>query len=255
MLLQFFATASVCCFLVGNLCLPAFQQPKPQSTFHPPNAFLEFRCPSYALPSDEAVSLTGEVVLPKPFYGPEAGESISYRWNVEGGSLIAGQGSPRITIRPDKSRTSAVRVTLEPKNAPPEIEINKTCVIRLDVTCKVRKVLEYSAIEPTEEFQRLDKLVTDWLLRDQTSFVYLVAYGGKKSCILEAEWRLRRLRAYLAKRHNIDQNRIVTVDGGFRNQFAVAIFVSPSKDCGPLPKPDVLRNDTEIAGRCEEKYR
>ena len=253
MSLRFFAATSVCCLLIGNLCLSSFQEQKPQSTFHPPNAFLEFRCPSYALSFDTTLALTGEVVLPKPIYRPEAGESISYRWRVEGGSLIAGQGSPRITMRPDKSETSSIRVTVEPHNAPPETEINKTCVIRLDVTCKIKKLLEYSALEPKEEFERLDKLVTEWLKDDQASFVYLVAYAGKKSCIREAEWRLRRLRAYLARRANIHESRILTVDGGFRKEFAVSVFASPAKDCGPLPTPDLFRSDTEITGPCENR--
>ena len=214
MLSRFFAASSAYCLLIGNLCLSSVQDKKAQPTFHPPNAFLEFRCPSYALPSDTALSLTSEVVLPTPTYGPEAGKSISYGWSIDGGSLIAGQGSRRITMRSDKSATSSIRVTVEPHNAPPETEINKTCVIRLDVTCKIKKLLEYSVIEPKDEFQRLDQLVTEWLKHDKTSFVYLVAYGGKKSCIREAEWRLRRVRAYLATRHNINENRILTVDGG-----------------------------------------
>ena len=234
---------------------PVFQRPALQSNFDPPSAFLDFRCPRYAVPSDTPLSLMGEVVAPKGTFKPDPAKPISYHWTVIGGSIIDGQGTSRVNIRPGKIVNNVIhslRITLEPNNTPPEVDIRRTCEIRLDPTCQTKKIGEYARISRSEEEKQLDQLA-EVIKTNKDTYIYLVVYDDKESCVWEAEERLRVAKTYLVNKHHIDSNHIFTVNGGFRSEFTLTVFTSTNSDCGPLPTPTVLPSELRISGRCKQK--
>ena len=68
---------------------------------------------------------------------------------------------------------------------------------------------------------------------------YVLAYGGRQSCRDEAKLVLRLIKDYLVRRHNIDERRIITFDGGYRERTTYEIWrVPPGLEVASVPIVD-----------------
>ena len=81
--------------------------------------------------------------------------------------------------------------------------------------------------------------------------VYIVVYSGVSACAREAEWPAVRAQKYLVTTNKVDPNRIIAVDGGFRDRLTVEIFTSPVDSCGPFPMPSRY---CEFGGSTNDKH-
>ena len=123
--------------------------------------------------------------------------------------------------------------------------------MRVNPLCSLApKIDQYGAIPIEEERQRLDRFAELLKASPPESIGYIFSYAGKNACIYEADWRLRRVLQYLVEKHNIPAKRLVTVDGGFRDDWTVELFIQPNAGCGPLPEPTRKRVEVRVRGRC-----
>ncbi len=74
---------------------------------------------------------------------------------------------------------------------------------------------------------------------DPTSQGYLVCYGGRRGRTGEAQRRCDRAKDYLVTTRGIDGSRVVTVDGGFREDLTVELWIVPSGATPPAASPTV----------------
>jgi hypothetical protein len=106
-----------------------------------------------------------------------------------------------------------------------------------------------------DETARLDKIANqlkEWRL----SIVYLVIHAGQKACNGEAKARGIRAKNYLLKRQ-IEPERIVWIDGGWKKQLTVDVWIWPPQLGQPkVPTTDTLkRSEVTIEKNCKVKYR
>jgi hypothetical protein len=101
-----------------------------------------------------------------------------------------------------------------------------------------RKIDEYGNIRFNDEKARLDNYAIE-LQNDPTAQGYLVCYGGRKGRAGEAQKRCDRAKDYLVTTRGIDSSRIVTVDGGYREDLTVELWVVPSGATPPAASPTV----------------
>jgi hypothetical protein len=114
------------------------------------------------------------------------------------------------------------------------------------VICDPRKFDEYSSILWSDEKARLDNVAIQ-LQREPTDFViYLVAYGGRRACVGEAQARSLRAKNYLIGKRGIPSNRVVSIDGGYREEQMVEIWVLPRGFGKPYPAPTVDKNEVKL---------
>ena len=85
---------------------------------------------------------------------------------------------------------------------------------------------------------RLDNLAVE-LQNDPSTRAYVIAYGGRKSPVGQVEKLMSRAREYLVAQRGIDASRIVVVNGGFREDDSVELWVVPSGASAPQPTPTV----------------
>ncbi len=111
---------------------------------------------------------------------------------------------------------------------------------------------QYSVIARDEEHKYLDRLAKRLKAGPSESIAYIVFYAGQKACIYESDWRAKRARQYLIQNHAIPDSRLVTVDGGFRENWKVELYLKSRDDCGPLPKPTLIRTQVRVRGFCDE---
>ncbi len=93
---------------------------------------------------------------------------------------------------------------------------------------------------------RLDNLAVE-LQNDPSTTTYIIAYGGRTSRIGQASLLGARARDYLVTQRGIDQSRIVVVNGGFREEDCVELWVVPQGATTPQPTPTVQAGDVRPA--------
>ena len=93
---------------------------------------------------------------------------------------------------------------------------------------------------------RLDNLAVE-LQNDPTATTYVIAYGGRTSRIGQADLLGDRARNYLVAQRGIDQSRITVINGGFREEDSVELWIIPSGAIPPQPTPTVQAGDVRPA--------
>jgi hypothetical protein len=93
---------------------------------------------------------------------------------------------------------------------------------------------------------RLDTLAVE-LQNDPTATTYVIAYAGRNSRIGQADLLGDFARTYLATDRGIDQSRITVLNGGFREEDCVEMWIVPSGATPPQPTPTVQAGDVRPA--------
>jgi hypothetical protein len=104
---------------------------------------------------------------------------------------------------------------------------------------------EYGDLKVTEEDERLDLLVQQ-VGREIETQIYIVVYAGRRAHIGDALARAKRIKDYLVKVRGIDKERIVTVDGGYRERLTVELFGRLKGGATPTPSPTVCPSEVEL---------
>lgn len=228
-------------------------------------------CPSYVVSGSSPIIFSlevggvsrkelkdNEVVL--EFKGVERKFEVSYKWEVSGGNITTGQGTRTVLVEPTGARQSEavnIEATAEVGGLDPACSRSISCSLKVDPGCKApQKFNEYGDLSFEEEKEQLDNLATYFLGSGPDSVAYILAYGGKNSCLWEeGKLRAERAKNYLVETYRIDSDRIMAFDGGYRKNLTVDLFLSSRTGCGPFPTPTMRRSEFEIEGSCLEKYK
>jgi len=93
---------------------------------------------------------------------------------------------------------------------------------------------------------RLDNLAIE-LTNDPSTTTYVIAYGGRTSRAGQADRLQARAKEYLVQKRGVDQARIVTLNGGFREEDCVELWVVPRGAQPPQATPTVQAGDVRLA--------
>ncbi|HEX8119510.1 MAG TPA: hypothetical protein VF521_19700 [Pyrinomonadaceae bacterium] len=101
-----------------------------------------------------------------------------------------------------------------------------------------RAIDEYGDVPFDDEKARLDNFAIE-VQNDPTAVGHLTCYGGRVERKGEAQRRCARAKNYLVNYRGISADRIVTVDGGYREELTVVLWVVPPGASAPQPSPTV----------------
>lgn len=112
----------------------------------------------------------------------------------------------------------------------------------------------YTEPKPSHERYRLD-LVAAAAVGQPDADVYIIAYAGREAHTGEAAARATCARDYLIKEHRIRAERIRAIDGGYREQREVEIYIEPKDGDIPLAQPSLRPSKVKLiqqknAGPC-----
>ena len=93
---------------------------------------------------------------------------------------------------------------------------------------------------------RLDNLAVE-LQNDPSTTTYVIAYGGRTSRVGSADLLGTRARDYLVTQRGIDQSRITVMNGGFREEDCVELWIVPRGATIPQATPTVQAGDVRPA--------
>ena len=130
-------------------------------------------------------------------------------------------------------------------------------------TNEARQVDEFGELSCEDILARSDNLLND-LNKNPESVAYIIFYEGKhsqysynkktqKSEIIlvnprrgEARNKAESIRFYLTKWHKFPNERLILIDGGYRENYGIALWIAPIKAEQPKPTPTVEEKDIKF---------
>jgi hypothetical protein len=180
--------------------------------------------------------------------------ALNYSWTVSPSDarIIAGAGTPTITVDStgfggrkivatltvdDGSGDPACRQVAQASTTVPPPPPHENPAREFDVCC----TCSYD-----DQKARLDNLAIE-LQNDPSTTTYVIAYSGRTSRVGAADRLLTRAKDYLVQKRVVDPSRIVTVNGGYREEDCVELWVVPRGAQAPQPTPTVQAGEARPA--------
>jgi len=177
---------------------------------------------------------------------------LTYRWTVKpaGARVVGGSGTPTIAIDSTGLAGQDITATLTVNDGSGEPACSQimrasTNVRAVEKTVIVGREFDTCCSCSSDDLKaRLDNLAIE-LQNDPTTTTHIFAYGGRTSPTGQADRLLTRARDYLVSQRGIDRARIIVVNGGFREEDCVEVWIVPRGARAPQPTPTVQPGDVK----------
>jgi hypothetical protein len=216
-------------------------------------------CPTVNVSCPDTVNAGDTITYTANVTGGDPNVAATYNWSVSAGTIESGQGTPSITVRTTSAMGGqAITATVNVGGYPPECNATASCTTQVQVVAVARLFDQYGNIAFNDEKARLDNYAIQ-LQNEPGAQGYIIAYGGRRGRAGEAQARADRAKDYLVNTRGIDPGRIVTVDGGYREDLTVELWIVPQGATAPAASPTVQQSDVTIitggAGRTSGRRR
>jgi hypothetical protein len=189
-------------------------------------------CPTDCVALGDPFQVSGSVT------GGDPNKDVTYHWEISDGKIIKGQGTSSITV--DSSGTEGnitSTLTIGGSAVNPECHSTASCTLMTCCEFPPRKFDLYGQIGRASEAQRLNQFVVE-LENNPSAQGYVMVFGKVGSDPTKITARIHRIGEYLTDKRGIEPGRIVTVDGGFRDQFTVELWLVPQGAKPPVASPE-----------------
>ena len=180
--------------------------------------------------------------------------ALNYTWTVSPATakILSGVGTATITVDStglanqsitatlvvdDGSGDAACRQSAQASTLIPSVPARENPARQFDVCCNCAY---------DDQKARLDNLAVQ-LQNDPSTAAYIIAYAGRNSRSGEANRLGARARDYLVTKRGINSPQIIVVNGGFREEDCVELWIVPSGATPPQPSPTVQASDVNPA--------
>ncbi|MBV9956970.1 MAG: hypothetical protein JO360_01060 [Acidobacteria bacterium] len=167
-----------------------------------------------------------------------------YQWVVSAGTITSGQGTHQITVDTAGLFLQEVTATVELKEPGAKSYGTATATVTIGGCGLSRKFDQYGELSFNDEKARLDNFAIE-LQNNPGAQGYIIAYGGRRGHHGEVDARLERIRNYLLNRRGLAPEFTVTLDGGYREEFTIELYIVPRGFDTPTPTPTVSPNEVE----------
>lgn len=191
-------------------------------------------CPNISIYCPGAVTLGQPVSFSAKVTGGDGGVTPIYNWKISAGTITGGQGTSTITV--DTTGLAGQPITATLVMGGYNLDCTAACTTQIPVRVENRKFDEYGNINRDDEKARLDNFAIQ-MQQEPDAQGYIIVYAGRRSRPGDAQKRADRAREYLVNLRGIDARRIVTLDGGTREDLTVELWLVPTGAPAPTPRP------------------
>lgn len=222
--------------------------------FRPPPPIGHSPCPYPVILSVDAEVDEGEVITFSADTDYSGSALLNYTWTVSPSSAqILSHVGNKLTVESTRLGGQRVTATLVVDDGSGEPLCRTTAqaytMVRIPPPPPVHPSREFDvccSCSFDDQKARLDNLAVE-LQNDPSSTTYVIAYGGRSSRIGQADLLGTRARDYLVTNRGIDQSRIVVLNGGYREEDCVELWIVPSGAATPQATPTVQAGDVKPA--------
>ena len=177
---------------------------------------------------------------------------LRYTWTVNPSSakVTSGAGTPTINVDTTGLGGQRVIATLVVDDGSSDPSCRQSAQSVAVVKALERKVIVAREFDECDnctfddQKARLDNLAVE-LQNDPSTRAYIIAYGGRYSPLAQVEILMKRARDYMVDQRNIDASRLVIVNGGFREDDSVELWVVPAGAAAPRATPTVQAGEVK----------
>ena len=204
----------------------------------PPGAAAEARvvCPTVTVECPETVPRPGTPITLKAKVSGNGFANVTFKWAASAGTVTPESEEAINTATAE--RAAAVDTTGIPGGLPVTVTfelvgLDRSCANTSSCTTLVFQPFEphpidyYGNIRFDDEKARLDNFAIE-LQNDPKLHGYIDCYGGRVGRRGEARARCERAKRYLTGHRGIAPDRIVLVDGGYREDLSVGLWLMPA---------------------------
>lgn len=150
----------------------------------------------------------------------------TYNWSVSAGTITSGQGTSTITVDTTGIGGQTVTASVDAGGYAPACSTTASCStqVKTKPIIEPQRFDEYGDIRFNDEKARLDNYAIQ-LQNTPGVEGYIIAYGR---CAGEGQTRADRAKNYLVNTRGIEAARIVTIDGGCREDLSVQLWIVPA---------------------------
>jgi hypothetical protein len=223
--------------------------------YRPPVVAAKSPCPYPVIVSAPPTVSEGDVITFTADVSYSGKAPLNYNWSVSPSEakIISGAGTPTVTVDStglggrritavvtvdDGSGESACRQTAQATtNVPPPTITKVTSSREFDVCC---------SCSFDDQKARLDNLGIE-LQNDPTATAYIIAYAGRSSRTGQADRLVTRAKDYMVQKRGVDGARLVTLNGGYREEDCVELWIVPQGAKPPQATPTVQAGEARPA--------
>jgi hypothetical protein len=195
----------------------------------------------------------GDVVTFSADIGYTGQSALNYTWTVSppAARILSGAGTPTITV--DSSGLGNHRVTaiLVVDDGSGDRSCRQTAqaatgVNGLPKIATAKSFDEFPSIAHDDDKARFDNLAIE-LQNNPSATAYIIAYAGRSSRPGEADRMGQRAVDYLTTTRGISRDRLVFVNGGYRDANSFELWLVPQGAEPPKPTPTVTPDEIRTA--------
>lgn len=192
----------------------------------------------------------GEIITYTADVANGGSSNLTYRWTVNPANnrIVGGAGTPTITVDSTGFGGQRIKATLVVDDGSADLSCRQTAQASTSVRAPEKRTIvghEFDtccSCSSDDLKARLDNLAVE-LQNDPTTSTYVFAYGGRTSQAGQADRLLLRARDYVVTQRAIDASRIILVNGGYREEDCVELWIVPRGATPPKPSPTVQPGD------------
>jgi len=175
---------------------------------------------------------------------------LKYNWKVTPATarIISGAGTSTLNVDSTGLGGQRIIATLTADDGSGDPACAQSAQAVSIIAPVVKKIIvaqefdECNSCSLDDQKARLDNLAIE-LQNDPSTRASIIAYGGRTSPLHQVEKLMSRARDYLVTKRGIDASRLTIVNGGFREEDSVELWIVPSGATAPRPTPTVQAGD------------
>jgi len=203
-------------------------------------------CPYPVNVSAPSQVVEGEIITYSADVSYTGTAGLNYTWTVSPSNarILSGQGTPTMTVDSTSLADRRITATLVVGDGSGDAMCRQTAQAVTSVPPPEKRIIVGREFDTCcscsydDLKARLDNLAVE-LQNDPTTTTYVFAYGGRTSVVGQADRLLVRARDYLVTQRGIDASRIILVNGGYREEDCVEVWIVPRGATPPQPTPTV----------------
>lgn len=232
------------CLCLANVCLlilfasATLLAQQVTASLRPPAGNPHQTCPLVTVSCLSDVEVGKPIEFKVTIENPTPNTVPTYKWEVVGGVLAEGQGTP--AIRVNRFKYQAVTATLHIGGLDPVCANTASCTMPIHHPFPPPQKFDSYGALPTHKQQARLALFAAALKNQPGSQAYIFGYDGPPSQGSESQKSFVEFaRAYLIDKLGIDLSRVVTVDAGFKGQLTIDLYLVPIASIPPVSEPTV----------------
>jgi hypothetical protein len=215
---------ALCLFLLGGLqSIPVQNLPIQNQQLRDS----QHACPTISVSCPADVKDGEPIIFTVSVSGGDPNVVPVYNWEVSTGRIIEGQGTASIKLDMTgfggHSPTASVTIS----------GFDSACARTASCSLIIerwhlgpKKFGSYGALPPKEERSRLNAFAIE-LEKQPGAQGYILAYGGRRGRAGVAQEAAARAKIYLLRTRGIHEDRIVTLDAGFKEKLTLELWIVP----------------------------